>query len=102
MNESQMNEVVSAAVARACFDYVFRRELLRDPKAALRSAGVEVAEDIRLEVHEIDPKVRYIFLPMPANAAEREQAEAGQPWAVGPHGERAPRAGRHFGFVANS
>jgi hypothetical protein len=59
---------LNAAVAKAWLDREYREQFLADPARALREAGIEVPEGVRVTVREFDPDEYLIFVP-PARAA---------------------------------
>ena len=63
------------AIDRAIADEQFREQLLADPKAALRSEGVNLPDHVKVTVHEFDLDDRHYILP-PAAMTELGPARA--------------------------
>jgi hypothetical protein len=69
MNSSLLLESPDRVIAKAWADEDFKAALMADPKAALRSQGIEVPEDLTLNVFENSEKVFNLVLPkMPGMA----------------------------------
>jgi hypothetical protein len=49
--------------AKALTDTNYRRRLLDDPKSVLRKAGLEVPDDVDVEVHRNRPNLIHLVLP---------------------------------------
>ena len=57
-------------VAKAWSNAVYKQRLLRDPKGTLRSEGVELGDDVEVQVLEDTPQVVHFVLPVkPAGGA---------------------------------
>ena len=63
MEDTLLLDHSDQVIARAWADEDFKRALLADPKAALRSQGIEVPEDVTLHVFENSEKVFHLVLP---------------------------------------
>jgi hypothetical protein len=48
---------------RASSDPLFREKLLAKPNETLLSYGIEIPAEVKITVHEFDPKHQHIFLP---------------------------------------
>ncbi len=59
----------SQVVARAWSDEDFKQRLLLNPRAVLAEHGLEMPEDMEVQVMEDGPKVRHLILP-PSPAGE--------------------------------
>ena len=57
------------AVLKASLDADFRKALFADPKQTIREAGVALPDDMRITLHEVDPK--HLLLLVPPLAAPR-------------------------------
>jgi hypothetical protein len=51
-------------VAKAWANEVYKQRLLRDPKGALRSEGVNLPDDVDVKVLEDTPKLVHFVLPV--------------------------------------
>ncbi len=68
-------ELSSRLMERAGVDENFRSKLLADPRAAIYDElGLEVPEDVTINVHENDPQT--VHLALPATELAEEQLEA--------------------------
>lgn len=68
-------ELSGRLMERAGVDEDFRTQLLADPKAAIYDElGLEVPEDVKIEVHENDAQT--VHLALPATELAEEQLEA--------------------------
>lgn len=59
----QEQKQIGDIIVRALQDEAFRQQLIADPKAALKAAGVDVSENITLKVVADTESVRHIVLP---------------------------------------
>jgi len=51
-------------VAKAWANDIYRQRLLRDPKGTLRSEGINVPDDVDVQVIEDTPKLLHFVLPV--------------------------------------
>jgi len=58
MNDSMLLESSDRVIAKAWADEEFKAALMADPKGALRSQGIEVPDDVVLNVFENSERVR--------------------------------------------
>ncbi len=58
-----MKAIYEKIVEKADNDKNFREYLLKDAKAALKSIGIEIPEDVNVQVFEDKPDDMHILLP---------------------------------------
>lgn len=58
-----MKSIYEKMVEKADNDKNFRENLLKDAKAALKSIGIEIPEDVNVQVFEDKPDDMHILLP---------------------------------------
>jgi hypothetical protein len=63
MNDSMLLESSDRVIAKAWADEEFKAALMADPKGALRSQGIEVPDDVVLNVFENSERVFNLVLP---------------------------------------
>jgi nitrile hydratase alpha subunit len=64
--------VFRTIVERAVKDKRFRAALTEDPKSAIaKEFGIELPDDVKVQVHENSPKDIHIVLPNPLEPTER-------------------------------
>jgi len=69
--ENRGYEIVQEVIAQALADDEYRQQLIDDPKTVLREAGLNVPDEVEIEVHENQPDRVHFVLPT-APAAEQE------------------------------
>lgn len=57
------HEILQRVVAQALADEDYRQRLIDDPKSALREAGLVVADELELVIHENSPDRLHLVLP---------------------------------------
>ena len=79
MDESKMNArqtLEAQLIDRAMKDETFRQELLRDPKGVFaRELGIQMPENIDVQVLQESPSTVYLVLPPPAQSVGAELSE---------------------------
>ena len=63
MNDTLLLDQSDRVIAKAWADEDFMEALLTNPKAALRSQGIEIPDDVALHVFENSEKVFHLVLP---------------------------------------
>ena len=58
-----MKSIYEKMVEKADNDKIFRENLLKDAKSALKSIGIEFPEDVNVQVFEDKPDDIHILLP---------------------------------------
>lgn len=58
-----MKSIYEKMVEKADNDKNFRENLLKDAKAALKSIGIEIPEDVKVQVFEDKPDDMHVLLP---------------------------------------
>ena len=70
------SEMQSHLIERSAQDSDFRSQLLADPKGTIsKEFGIEIPDNMRVNVHESDLQTVHIALP-PQNVLSEEQLEA--------------------------
>lgn len=87
-NQTTEAQLQTQVIQKAWSDPDFRARLLQDPKAALRETfGVDLPQDIRLNVVEENTKEFYLVIPPHPSAvipqAERIEIEPAAMWGNG-------------------
>lgn len=72
--EADEEENAATFHSRILTDKKFREELKKNPKAALKKAGIAVPEDVEVQVVEASRKKRVIVLPPLSRLAEKANA----------------------------
>ena len=79
MDESKMNArqtLEAQLIDRAMKDETFRQELLRDPKGVVaRELGIQMPENIDVQVLQESPSTVYLVVPRPVQSADAELSD---------------------------
>ena len=99
MDESKINArqtLEAQLIDRAMEDEAFRQELLRDPKGVVaRELGIQMPENIQVQVLQESPTTVYLVLPPPAPSAGAELSDEALA-AVAGGGYTEPNCGAQY------
>jgi hypothetical protein len=72
------NELLQGVLARAMADDDYRRQLLDDPRPALRQAGLEIGDQVEVVFHQNAPdRVHFVLPSRPVGGNGLESGEVG-------------------------